>query len=96
VLQPRGRLCLLEITQPERALSRVLFKAYLRGFIPIAATLVSRHPDMAQLMRYYWDTIAACVPPATIIKSLQAAGFIDVDRRVSMGVFSEYRANKPG
>ena len=96
VLQPRGRLCLLEITQPERAVSRVLLKAYLRGFMPIVATLVSRHRDMAQLMRYYWDTIAACVPPATIMKSLQAAGFIDVDRRVSLGVFSEYRANKPG
>ena len=96
VLQPRGRLCLLEITQPERAVSRALLKAYLRGFIPIIATLVSRHRDTAQLMRYYWDTIAACVPPATIMKSLQAAGFIDVDRRVSLGVFSEYRANKPG
>ena len=80
----------------ERAVSRALLKAYLRGFIPIVATLVSRHRDMAQLMRYYWDTIAACVPPATIMKSLQAAGFIDVDRRVSLGVFSEYRANKPG
>ncbi len=96
VLQPRGRLCLLEITQPERAVSRALLKVYLRGFVPIAATLVSRHRDMAQLMRYYWDTIAACVPPATIMKSLQAAGFVDVDRRVSLGVFSEYRANKPG
>jgi hypothetical protein len=30
------------------------------------------------------------------MKSLQAAGFIDVDRRVSLGVFSEYRAKKPG
>jgi demethylmenaquinone methyltransferase / 2-methoxy-6-polyprenyl-1,4-benzoquinol methylase len=47
-------------------------------------------------MRYHWDTISACVPPATIMKSLLAAGFVDVDRRGSLGVFSEYRAHKPG
>ena len=50
---------------------------------------------MPDLMRYHWDTIAACVPPAAIISALTAAGFVDVERRLDLGIFSEYRARKP-
>ena len=96
VLRPGGRLCLLEITQPERALGRLLLKGYLRGFVPAVASVISRHRDMPELMRYYWDTIAACVPPAAILQALGVAGFVEVDRFVELGVFSEYRARKPG
>jgi demethylmenaquinone methyltransferase/2-methoxy-6-polyprenyl-1,4-benzoquinol methylase len=46
-------------------------------------------------MRYYWDTIAACVPPETVLEALRAAGFAEVDRRVELGIFSEYRARRP-
>jgi demethylmenaquinone methyltransferase/2-methoxy-6-polyprenyl-1,4-benzoquinol methylase len=96
VLRPGGRLCLLEITRPEGAIARGLLKVYLRGLMPALAAVVSRHRDMPKLMRYYWDTIAACVPPAAIMKELSAAGFVDVDRYVELGIFSEYRARKPG
>jgi demethylmenaquinone methyltransferase/2-methoxy-6-polyprenyl-1,4-benzoquinol methylase len=95
VLRPGGRLCLLEITQPNGAVSRALLKAYLYGFVTAVATVVSRHRDMPELMRYHWDTIAACVPPAVIIDSLTAAGFTDVNRNLELGVFSEYLARKP-
>jgi demethylmenaquinone methyltransferase / 2-methoxy-6-polyprenyl-1,4-benzoquinol methylase len=95
VLKPGGRLCLLEITQPERPLSRLLLKAYLRSVVPAVAAVVARHRDTPDLMRYYWDTIAACVPPAAILEALGQAGFVGVDRRVELGVFSEYRARKP-
>jgi len=96
VLRPGGRLCLLEITSPQGALGRALLRAYLRGLVPAAAAVISRHRDMPKLMRYYWDTIAACVPPAAIMQALAAAGFVDVERYVELGVFSEYRARKPG
>jgi len=96
VLRPGGRLCLLEITLPQTALGRTLLKIYLRGLVPAVAAVISQHRDMPQLMRYYWDTIAACVPPASIMQALVAAGFVDVDRHVELGVFSEYRARKPG
>jgi demethylmenaquinone methyltransferase/2-methoxy-6-polyprenyl-1,4-benzoquinol methylase len=96
VLRPGGRLCLLEITSPHSALGRALLKAYLRGLVPAVAAVISRHRDMPELMRYYWDTIAACVPPAAIMQALAAAGFVDVERYVELGVFSEYRARKPG
>jgi demethylmenaquinone methyltransferase/2-methoxy-6-polyprenyl-1,4-benzoquinol methylase len=96
VLRPGGRLCLLEITSPQGALGRALLKAYLRGLVPAVAAVISRNRDMPRLMRYYWDTIAACVPPAAIMQALAAAGFVDVERYVELGVFSEYRARKPG
>jgi demethylmenaquinone methyltransferase/2-methoxy-6-polyprenyl-1,4-benzoquinol methylase len=46
-------------------------------------------------MRYYWDTIEACAPPAIIVSALEAAGFVEVIRHVELGIFSEYRALKP-
>jgi demethylmenaquinone methyltransferase/2-methoxy-6-polyprenyl-1,4-benzoquinol methylase len=94
VLRPGGRLCLLEITPPNGTLSRALLKAYLHGFVTAVAAMISRHRDMPDLMRYHWDTIAACVPPAAIISALTGAGFVDVERRVELRIFSEYRARK--
>ena len=93
VLKPGGRLCLLKITRPEGAWSCALLK-YLRGVVPLAARLVARHRDMPKLMRYYWDTIEACASPASIIVAITAAGFVDVDRHIELGVFLEYRATK--
>ena len=43
-------------------------------------------------MRYYWDTIERCVPPAVIEEELAAAGFAEVSRRVENGILSEYSA----
>ncbi len=94
VLRPGGRICLLEITQPESRISRTFLKAYLRGIVPTIAAMVSRHKDMPELMRYYWDTIAACVPPQVILEALKTAGFVAVKRRVELGIFSEYQATK--
>lgn len=93
VLRPGGRLCVLEITLPERALPRALLKAWLKGVVPRIAALVAR-ADSSMLMRYYWDTIAACVPPQTILHELHAAGFVAVERAVELATFSAYRARK--
>ena len=41
-------------------------------------------------MDYYWATIAACVPPPTILSALAAAEFSDVRRHTVFGIFSEY------
>lgn len=95
VLRPGGRVCLLEITRPDGAVSRALLRVYMRSLVPGMAALISRHRDTSELMRYYWDTIAACVPPVTILKALGAAGFVDVDRHVELGIFSEFQARKP-
>jgi demethylmenaquinone methyltransferase/2-methoxy-6-polyprenyl-1,4-benzoquinol methylase len=95
VLKPGGRLCVLEITRPEGRAAAALLKLYMRTLVPMLARVVARHADTATLMRYYWDTIETCVPPSELIMSLRAAGFERVERYVTIGVFSEYRARRP-
>jgi demethylmenaquinone methyltransferase/2-methoxy-6-polyprenyl-1,4-benzoquinol methylase len=96
VLVPGGRLCVLEITSPEGRLPRALLKAYMRGLVPAFARCIARHRDVPTLMRYYWDTIEACAAPAVILAAMRDAGFVDVGRIVSLGIFSEYQARNPG
>jgi demethylmenaquinone methyltransferase/2-methoxy-6-polyprenyl-1,4-benzoquinol methylase len=95
VLRPGGRLCLLEITRPEGHWRRALLKTYMRTLVPWAARMVTRERDTPLLMRYYWDTIETCVSPPLILAALDAAGFVDVSRRVEFGIFSEYCARRP-
>jgi len=95
VLPSGGRLCILEITLPRHALARAILRAYMRGIVPAVARLLARHSEMPELMRYYWDTIEACVPPQAVIEGIRAAGFVEVSRHIELGIFSEYRARKP-
>ena len=95
VLRPGGRLCALEITLPAGTVPRAILKAWLRGFVPRIAAVVTRR-DAPLLMRYNWDTIAACVRPDTILGAIGEAGFVDVERQVELAIFSAYRARKPG
>jgi demethylmenaquinone methyltransferase/2-methoxy-6-polyprenyl-1,4-benzoquinol methylase len=94
VLKPGGRLCILEITSPRARLPRLLLKAYMRGIVPLMARCIARHRHSPLLMRYYWDTIEACASPGGILAAIRAAGFFDVRRSVTLGVFSEYCARK--
>jgi demethylmenaquinone methyltransferase/2-methoxy-6-polyprenyl-1,4-benzoquinol methylase len=65
--------------------------------VPRIAAVVANRRDTPLLMHYYWDTIAACVPPETILEALAAAGFVDVERHVRLAIFSAYCARKlPG
>lgn len=96
VLRPGGVVLVLEITRPEGRARTALLKAYMRGVVPLLAKLLARSDDSPQLMRYYWDTIEACAPPAGVMRTLAHAGFVDVTRHLELGMFSEYRAVKPG
>jgi demethylmenaquinone methyltransferase/2-methoxy-6-polyprenyl-1,4-benzoquinol methylase len=95
VLRPGGRLLVLEITKPAGKLPCALLKAYMRAVVPTIARVVGRRKDTAHLWRYYWDTIEACIAPESLMNALRVAGFIDVKRGVSLGIFSEYTALKP-
>ncbi|HEX3604275.1 MAG TPA: class I SAM-dependent methyltransferase, partial [Steroidobacteraceae bacterium] len=95
VLKPGGRICLLEITRPEGPVPRAVLKAYMRGVVPFLAGILGESSDSPKLMRYYWDTIDACVAPKEILSAIREAGFADEHRYVELGIFSEYCARKP-
>jgi demethylmenaquinone methyltransferase/2-methoxy-6-polyprenyl-1,4-benzoquinol methylase len=95
VLRPGGLVLILEVTRPAGRVGNALLKAYLRGVVPWMTRVVARSDEMPTLMRYYWDTIEACVPPGSVLATLAHAGFRDVGRTVELGIFSEYRGTKP-
>lgn len=95
VLRPGGRLLVLEITKPATRAGTLALKAYMRGVVPVLARVVARRHHTAELWRYYWDTIEACIPPERVMRALGEAGFQDVQRHVELGIFSEYTATRP-
>jgi len=95
VLRPGASVCVLEITRPHSRLALWLLRAYMKGLVPYLTRLVTRHRETARLMEYYWDTIETCVPPETILAALHRAGFENVRRHASLGIFSEYLGRKP-
>ena len=94
LLKPGGRLLILEMTCPSNTLKRAIARGYFGTVVPMLSWAVTCDRQAFKLMRYYWDTIAACVPPETILTQLRQSGFADVKRRVELGVFSEYSAVK--
>lgn len=94
VLKPGGQLLILEITKPESRFGTLFLNAYMKGIVPTITRIFRRSIEAQTLMRYYWDTIEHCVPPATIIATMENAGFESVERDVEFGTFSEYRASK--
>lgn len=95
VLRPGGRLLILEISKPDGPVGRALLKTYMRAVVPQIARVVARRTDTAELWRYYWDTIEACMPGEAVLAALRAAGFDTVRRERQLGIFSEFIAVKP-
>lgn len=95
VLKPGGKLCILELTPPKGKIAYALVKWYFRYAVPLLGKLVSRDNNTSQLWRYYWDTMAACAPPESVMYTLTAAGFANVRRHVDIGICSVYLADKP-
>jgi demethylmenaquinone methyltransferase/2-methoxy-6-polyprenyl-1,4-benzoquinol methylase len=96
VLRPGGALCILELTRPRNRFGYAALRFYLRRVVPRFTRLRTRNPEAELLMRYFWDTIEACVPPERILEAMDGAGFVDVQRTLVIGLFSEYTAFKPG
>jgi demethylmenaquinone methyltransferase/2-methoxy-6-polyprenyl-1,4-benzoquinol methylase len=95
VLKPGGRLLILEICRPRSSAGQWLARAYFGTILPGAMRIFTGSALAEQLMRYHWDTIAACVPAAAILDVLGATGFVEVRRCSRGGVLGEYLARKP-
>lgn len=94
VLRPNGKVLILEITRPANRVTLPLIRFYMQQLVPRIGWLRRRNKSTAKLMRYYWATIAECVPPETIVAALTAGGFTNVKRTVSNGILSEYTAQR--
>jgi demethylmenaquinone methyltransferase/2-methoxy-6-polyprenyl-1,4-benzoquinol methylase len=95
VIRPGGTACILEITRPRSRVAGALLRQYMRRVVPALARLTGRRAESPMLWEYFWDTIAACVPPERVTAALSEAGFVDVAVRKELGIFSQYTARKP-
>jgi demethylmenaquinone methyltransferase/2-methoxy-6-polyprenyl-1,4-benzoquinol methylase len=91
VLAPGGRLIILEISRPPAPAMRTVLRIYFTRVLP----LLLRATHARLLMRYYWETIEACIPPERITAMLAEVGFTDIHRQVWGTIQTEYHASKP-
>lgn len=96
VLKPGGKLLILEVTKPTGRVGAWFFRLYFGRVYPWLTRLFTRSNDAREMMRYYWETMDACVPPAAVLQALGAVGLTGVKRNVVLGLFSEYTATKAG
>lgn len=92
VLRPGGKVVIIEFARPRSRLGYHVLKLYLYHLVPGIARLGSR--EAAQMMRYFWDTIDQCVPPATILAALAEAGFRDPVKAGPIHLLAEYHATR--
>ncbi len=95
VLKPGGKLLILEVTKPRGRIAGFLFRLYFGRIYPFLSGLFTRSRDAREMMRYYWETMDACVPPETVLAALRSVGLTEVRRNTALGLFSEYTAVKP-
>jgi demethylmenaquinone methyltransferase/2-methoxy-6-polyprenyl-1,4-benzoquinol methylase len=95
VLRPGGRVLLLEIDEPRGRVAQRLLRFYLAQVVPGLSHVVGRGAEARRMMRYFWDTIEACVPPEAIEGALGRAGFEEVGCDIQLGIFRAYRARRP-
>jgi demethylmenaquinone methyltransferase / 2-methoxy-6-polyprenyl-1,4-benzoquinol methylase len=95
VLKSGGKVLILEVTKPPGRVANFFFRLYFGRVYPALTQLFTRSGDARAMMRYYWETMDACVPPATVLEALRAAGFAQASRVKMLGLFSEYTAVKP-
>lgn len=94
VLKPGGRLLILEITRPTNGVALGVMRLYMQNVVPALAWLRRRNAASAKLLKYYWATIAECVPPEAILSALEAAEFQDARRVTTRTILSEYTARR--
>lgn len=94
VLKPGGRLLVMDVTMPEGAVGRALFRAYFKHILPSLTLAFTWNREAWRLMRYYWDTMEQMTPREDVAEYLRAAGLRDVRHKVLLGCFSEYSATR--
>ena len=91
VLRPGGTACVLELTRPPNPTAAASLRVYMTRIVPAIARVAGR-PGAGELMRFYWDTIDACVQPHAVLAAMRTAGFERPQRATTMRMFSDYTA----
>ncbi|MHB1711942.1 MAG: ubiquinone/menaquinone biosynthesis methyltransferase [Acidimicrobiales bacterium] len=85
VIRPGGRLCILEVAEPERGLLRVGDRIWFRRVVPLIGGLLSDGAAYRYLPRS-----TAYLPTTDVLRaSLNQAGFSSVNRRALSGGLSQ-------
>lgn len=92
VLRPGGVLCVVELSQPVSAIPLLFYKAYTRGFIPVAGRLMSGDP---RAYSYLHESIEAAPQRQSMTDIMRNAGFKDcIWKSVFPGAVCIYLATK--
>ena len=94
VLAPGGKVLLLEITKPSNRVGATVLKLYFKSLYPWLARMFTGSEAARDLVKYYWETIEACIRPELILDALNRVGFRQVKRDSCFGMVSEYSAVK--
>jgi demethylmenaquinone methyltransferase/2-methoxy-6-polyprenyl-1,4-benzoquinol methylase len=94
VLATGGKVLLLEITKPQSRVGTAVLKGYFTGPYAWLTRIFTGSAAARDLVKYYWETIEACVQPERILESLSKAGFREVRRDSRFGMLSEYTGVK--
>ncbi len=94
VLRPGGTACILEISRPRSRVASAAMRAFMTRLAPLLAGSAPRRAEARTLLKFYWDTIEACVSPGDVLLALEGAGFHGPRRHVVLGIFSEYLATR--
>ena len=95
VLKPGGRVLILDMCRPSGRVNEWVIRVHLQTILPALARIGTRNATAGVLTRYFWDTIAECVPPEMVIEALKQRGFVDIRRDVLWGFLTEYTGTKP-
>jgi len=85
---------LLEITKPSNRVGSAMLKLYFKGIYSWVARMFTGSEAAQDLVRYYWETIDACISVEVILETLRKAGFKEVKRESRFGLMSEYSGVK--
>ena len=94
VLATGGKVLLLEITKPSNRIGAAGLKAYFGGLYPWLTRMFTGSAAAQDLVKYYWETMEACIRPELILETLSNASFKQVKRDSRFGVLSEYSGVK--
>ncbi len=93
VLKPNGKALILEVTPPAGP-GKLLFRMYFKYLLPALSLALTADRQYWRLMRYYYESMEQMVSGEEILAKMRQAGFARVERRVLLGCFTEYLAER--